>query len=100
MTSAPTHASIFESFLTELAKSFESRNVPDFVDLFLPAGYFRDVLISHWGYASISKDSLDKFFQIYGGLPNIVPRSIKVDPKKTLPLFNEGVNWIQGFFRV
>ena len=33
---------IFEFFLALLAKSFQSRSVPEFIDLFLPNGYLRE----------------------------------------------------------
>ncbi len=33
---------IFECFLSLLAKSFDSRSVPEFIDLFLPNGYLRE----------------------------------------------------------
>src|SRR5258708_7194056 len=104
---------IFECFLCLLAKSFDSRSVPEFIDLLLPNGYLREyvliktlsefthgtsgvsLLICHWNYASVAQHALEEFFQAHSGLPEICPKSIKPDKQRSPPLFKPGVKWIQ-----
>ena len=53
------------------------------------------ILICHWGYASVSKDSMGEFFETHRGLPGIVPGSIKIDTKRSPPIFIPELYWVE-----
>ncbi|KAF8317905.1 dimethylaniline monooxygenase [Clavulina sp. PMI_390] len=95
MTSETAPTDIVSTLLSSLQIAFTTQDVSSVQSLLLPNGYLRDLLVSHWDFASVHRDDLTTFWAKHG-LPKVT--NLAVSKTRTPPMLVEAVQWIQAYY--